>query len=130
MQLFAVHVMDGNFEDITHFQTTRTTSEGYSIQQNKELVVRVTYFFVIARNIYKMGTDEILQWYILEFKRSSILVVMEALWEDIMQEEQPRRRFYAQGCGGQPFVRIQKHITRCVMYVKEQASHREGMKCL
>ena len=57
-------------------------------------------------------------------------ILMGAPWEDIMQEEQLRKIFYTQGYGGQPFIRIQKHISRHVMYVKEQAGHRGGMKSL
>lgn len=30
-QLYAVHVIDGQFEDIIHFLTTGTTLQGYSI---------------------------------------------------------------------------------------------------
>jgi len=50
---------------------------------------------------------------------ASSQTLMGVLWEDIMQEEKPRRRFYALGCGGQPFIKIQKHIARHVMYVSE-----------
>lgn len=73
-QLFVVSVSDGHVEDIIHFLTTRTTPKGYSLQQNKELVVHTTYFSVIVGHLYKMGTDEILRQYVLEFERSSILV--------------------------------------------------------
>jgi len=50
---------------------------------------------------------------------ASLWMLMGALREDIMQEKKQRRRFYAQGYGGQPFIKIQKHIARHVMYVKE-----------
>jgi len=60
-QLFAVHIVDGHFEDIIHFLTTGTAQEGYTVQQNKELVVRATDFSVIAGNLYKMGSNEILR---------------------------------------------------------------------
>jgi len=66
-------IADGNFDDIIHFLTTGTVLEGYPIQENKELVVRTTDFFVIAGHLYKMGNDEILQRFVLEFERSSIL---------------------------------------------------------
>lgn len=36
--------------------------------------MRTKNLFVIARNLYKMGNDEILRRYVLEFERSSILV--------------------------------------------------------
>jgi len=37
-------------------------------------VVCAAYFSVIIGHLYKMGSDEILQRYILEFERSSILI--------------------------------------------------------
>lgn len=57
-------ISDGHFEYIIHFLTTRTMSKGYSIQQKKELVVRVENFSVFARQLYKMGNDEILRRYV------------------------------------------------------------------
>ena len=71
--LFAVPVVDGHFEDIIHFLTIGTAPEGYTVQQRKELVVRTTNFSVIVGNMYKMGSNEILRWYVPEFERSSIL---------------------------------------------------------
>ena len=68
VQLFAVRVTDGHFEDIIHFLTTGTAPKGYTIQQKKELVVHAADFSVIIRNLYKMGTDEILRWYVREFE--------------------------------------------------------------
>ena len=59
-QLFALHVMDGHFEDIIHFLMMGTTPKGYTVQKKKELVMCVTDFSVIVRHLYKMGTDEIL----------------------------------------------------------------------
>ena len=67
-QLFAVRVMDGHFEDIIHFIKTRIAPKEYSIQQKKELVVCTVDFSVIAGHLYKMGNDEILRRYILEFE--------------------------------------------------------------
>ena len=65
--------MDGHFKYIIHFLTIGTTLKGYSIQQKKELVVRVTDFSVIVGHLCKMKNDEILQRYVPEFKRSRIL---------------------------------------------------------
>lgn len=73
MQLFAVRVTDGHFEDIIQFLTTGTAPEGYSTQQKKELVVHVVEFFVFAGHLYKMRSDEVLWRYVPEFERSSIL---------------------------------------------------------
>ena len=60
VQLFAVRIVDSHFEDIINFLTTGMTPEGYTSQQKKELVVRTIDFFVIAGNLYKMGSYEIL----------------------------------------------------------------------
>lgn len=72
-QLFAVRVADGHFEDIIHFLTTGTALKGHSVQRKKELVVHTTDFYFIAEHLYKMGNDEILRRYVLEFERSNIL---------------------------------------------------------
>jgi len=66
--------------------------------------------------------------YLSSKEAASAWMLIGAPWEEIMQGEKPCRRFYVQGCGGQPFIKIQKHISRCVMYVKEWESHHGGMK--
>lgn len=68
VQLFVVCIMDNHFEDIIHFLMTHTTSEVYTIQQKKELVMRTTDLSVIVGHLYKMGTDEILGCYVPEFE--------------------------------------------------------------
>jgi len=45
-QLYVVRVVENYFEDIMHFLTTSTTPEGYTSQQNKDLVVCPTNFFL------------------------------------------------------------------------------------
>lgn len=72
-QLFAVRVVDDHFADIIRFLTTEMVSKGYTSQQRKELVVHTADFLVIAGNLYKMGADEILQRYVPNFERDSIL---------------------------------------------------------
>ena len=61
MQLFAVCVAEGHFEDIIHFLMTGTAPEGYTVKQKKELVVHMAEFSVIDGHIYKMGSNEVLQ---------------------------------------------------------------------
>lgn len=56
--------------------------------------------------------------------------LMEELQEDIMQGEKQRRRFYMFGCGGQPYIRILKHIVGYVTHFKELAGHHGGMNFL
>eukprot|EP00253_Pinus_taeda_P024565 PITA_24565 len=100
----------GHFEDIIHFLTIGTAPKEYSVQHKNELVVCTTYFSVIAGHLYKMGNDEILRRYVPEFERSQILAEAHgSLQEDTMQDEKPHKRFFPQGCGGQPFTKIQKH---------------------
>lgn len=50
VQLLAVHVVDGHFEDIIHFLMIGTAPEGYTTQKKKELVVHATNFSVIAKH--------------------------------------------------------------------------------
>lgn len=68
-----VRVADGHFENIIHFLTIGTILQGYSIQQKKELVIRAVGYIVIARHLSKMGNNEILLRYVLEFERGQIL---------------------------------------------------------
>lgn len=68
-----MHIEDNHFADIIHFLTMGMTPEGYTNQQEKELVVHGTYFTIIAGHLYKMGSDEILGEYVPEFECSSIL---------------------------------------------------------
>ena len=57
-------IVDDHFAHMIHFLTTRTTPEGYSTQQKKELVVCIIDFSIIVGHLYKMGTDEILHQYV------------------------------------------------------------------
>lgn len=68
-----MHVVDGHFEDIIHFLTTRTALQGYVFQQKKGLVICTPYFTVIAGHLYKMDNDEILRKYVPEFEQGQIL---------------------------------------------------------
>lgn len=72
-QLFVVCIADDYFADIIQFLSTGTTLEGYTTQKKKELVVRAIDFSVIARHLYKMGSDEILRRYVPEYEQQSIL---------------------------------------------------------
>lgn len=46
--------------------------EGYTSQQKKDLIVHAANFPVTTRHLYKMGVDEILQIYVLDFERDNI----------------------------------------------------------
>ena len=73
-QLFMVCVADEHFFDIIQLLTTGMAPRGYTTQQKKELVVCAVDFLVITGHLYKMGVDEILWRYVLEFQCDSILI--------------------------------------------------------
>jgi len=56
-QISAVCIIDSHFEDIIHFLVMGTTPKVYTSQQKKELTVHVADFSVIARHLYKMGSE-------------------------------------------------------------------------
>ena len=65
-QLFSIQVSNDQFQDITHFFTTGVAPKSYTTQQKKQLVVYATDFTLIAGQLYKLGSDEILCRYVLE----------------------------------------------------------------
>jgi hypothetical protein len=73
-QLFSVHVEDEYFIDIIEYLSTGVAPKDFSTTQKKNMVVRVVDYQLIARHLYKMGTDRILRRYVLEHERPRILV--------------------------------------------------------
>ena len=73
-QLFTIKVADENFLDIIQFLSMVIAPVEYTMQQKKELVLKVTDFTLITEHMYKLATDEILQIYVLEHERHNILV--------------------------------------------------------
>jgi hypothetical protein len=65
-QFLAIKKVDNHFAEIVHFLSTGRTPREYTIIQKKQLVVWVAYFSLIARQLYKMGPDEILQICVME----------------------------------------------------------------
>ena len=57
---------------------TGTVLEEFTMQQKKQLVVKATYFTLIAGQLYKLGPDEILRRYVLEHERQQILAEAHA----------------------------------------------------
>jgi hypothetical protein len=49
------------------------TPREYAVIQKKQLVVHVAYFSLIAGQLYKMGSDEILRRCVMEAERPVIL---------------------------------------------------------
>ena len=59
-QLFQIEVTDDHYAPIVQFLSTGVTPADMSISQKKQLVVKASYFQLIARHLYKPGLDEIL----------------------------------------------------------------------
>jgi hypothetical protein len=95
--------------------STGIATQEYSTTQNKNLVVRVADYQLIAGHLYKMGADNILRRYVLENGIPRILVEAH---EGIMQVKLPRRRSCAQHYGGQRLKKIQRNTVKHAMYVK------------
>jgi len=101
VQLFVVCIADNPFADIIHFLTIGRAPEGYASQKKEELVVRTIEFSVIVGNFYKMGSDEILQLYVPEFERSSILAEAHGGAVGVHYAgKETVQIFYSLGCGG------------------------------
>ena len=77
-QLFSVQIANDYFKDIIEFLTTGTAPTEYSAKKKKQLVIRATYFTIIAGQLYKLGPDEILRRYVLTHERSIILAEAHA----------------------------------------------------
>jgi hypothetical protein len=75
-QLFSVQIADDYFKDIIEFLTTGIVSVEYNMRQKKQLVVRATYFTMIARHLYKLGPNEVLRRYVLDHE--SLMILAEA----------------------------------------------------
>jgi len=73
VKLFIVRVYDDHFIDIILFLATSIAPLEYTSEQEKELVVQYTNFSLITGQLYKMGLDEILSRYVLQYERHSIL---------------------------------------------------------
>lgn len=72
-QLFAIKVFDENFLDIIQFLTTGWAPDEYTVQQKKEPVSHATNFTIIVIQLCKLGENEVLHRYVLEYERLTIL---------------------------------------------------------
>jgi hypothetical protein len=72
-QLLAIIKLDDHFVEIVQFLSTGMAPREYTVIQKKQLVVRAAYFQLIARQLYKMGPDEILRRCVMESERPLIL---------------------------------------------------------
>lgn len=64
-----MHIVDEHFVDIIEFLSMVVALEAYTTQQKKELVVKAADFSVIAGNLYKMGSDEVMCRYVSDYER-------------------------------------------------------------
>jgi hypothetical protein len=74
VQLFSVQVADEYFDDIIEYLGIGFTPQEFSTTHNKNLVVIVVDYQLIAGHLYKMGTYNILRRRVLEHERPRILV--------------------------------------------------------
>jgi hypothetical protein len=72
-QLLAIRKVDDHFVEIVQFLSTRMESCEYTVIQKKQLVVQAADFSLIAGQIYKMGSNEILRRCVMEEERPLIL---------------------------------------------------------
>jgi hypothetical protein len=72
-QLFSVQVTDDYFSDIIEYLTIGIAPQEFNTTQRKNLVVRAVDYQLIARNLYKMGEENILRRCTLEHERPRIL---------------------------------------------------------
>jgi hypothetical protein len=71
--LLAIRKVDDHFAKIFQFLSIGMAPSEYTITQKKQLVVCTAYFSLIARQLYKMGPDEIPRRCVMEVERPLIL---------------------------------------------------------
>jgi len=64
--MFCIKDIPDYFSNISLFLTTNTMSNGYSATYKSHLVVRATYYKLIAGKLYKLGLDNILWQCVLD----------------------------------------------------------------
>ena len=72
-QLFRVDITDDHYAPIIQFLATGVSPKDMLTSQNKQLVVKASDFQLIAGQLYKLGSDEILRRYILPHEQGPIL---------------------------------------------------------
>jgi hypothetical protein len=72
-QLLAIRKFDDHFTEIVQFLSIGMVPHEYTVIQKKQLVVCASNFQLIARQLYKMGPDEILRRCVMEAERPLIL---------------------------------------------------------
>jgi hypothetical protein len=72
-QLFSVQIVDEYFADIIEFLCTRFAPREFNTIQNKNLVVRATYYQLIVDHLYKIVANNTLRRCMMEHERPIIL---------------------------------------------------------
>ena len=73
MNLFKFNVVTDQFVDIATYLMIGHTPEEWIVMQKKQLVTRVVNYQLIAKQLYKLGADEILCRCMLDHERLEIL---------------------------------------------------------
>jgi hypothetical protein len=87
-QLFAVKMVDDYFLNIVQFINIGMAPSEMIVAQKKQLVVKETYYRLIAENLYKLGSDGILRCSMLEHE---ILMILEEEHDKIAGGHYARR---------------------------------------
>ena len=78
VQLFAIDVVDKEFDAIIHLLNTGYAPEDYTTWKNKQLVVKAVDYTLIAGHLYKLGPDEILRRCVFDHERKWVMVEAHA----------------------------------------------------
>ena len=76
--MFAIDVVDKEFDAIIHLMNTSYALEGYSTWKKKQLVVKALDYILIAIQLYKLGPDEILHRCIFDHERQWVIAEVHA----------------------------------------------------
>jgi hypothetical protein len=87
-------MIDDHFAEIVQFLSTGMALSEYTIPQKKQLVVCAADFSLIARQLYKMGPNEILRRCVMEAEKPLILTEAH---EGITRRTLRRERNYTEG---------------------------------
>jgi hypothetical protein len=101
----------------------------YTIPQKKQLVVRASYFSLIAGQLYKMGSDEILRRCVMETERPLILTKdHEGIARGNYAGKETAQKVQWAGLWWPTLSRDAKSMLEHVMYARELENHSKEMK--
>jgi len=72
-QLFSIQITDDYYADIIHFLTTGWAPDEFTKHQKRQLVVKAADFTLIARQLYKLGLDEVLHRCVMPHEKEAII---------------------------------------------------------